>query len=179
MELGAWLAGFSNFFAALITDPALADELLDRALEIKLRFWEAVLPEVGDYVDIISESEDLGVQDRLMVSPRIFRAHIKPRLRAAHPGHQGPRSEGQGAPAFRRLHRPDLARPDRDRGGHSHPCRSQQPGWRHRLLEARVRARLVFWGPLIPSTCCPSAAPAEVEAEVQRRIDDLAPAEAT
>jgi len=81
MEVSAWIAGFENFYIAVGRNPDLADALLDRALEAKLRFWQAVLPEAGPYVDIISESEDLGTQNSLMISPRAFQRHIKPRLR--------------------------------------------------------------------------------------------------
>jgi uroporphyrinogen decarboxylase len=176
MELGAWLAGFSNFFAALIADPALADELLDRALEIKLRFWQTVLPEVADYVDIISESEDLGVQDRLMVSPRTFRAHIKPRL------HQLIQGIKAVAPNVKVLLHSDGAivpiLPDLIEIGVDvlNPVQVSAAGMGDTAFLKREYGRdLVFWGAIDTQHVLPFGSPVEVEAEVRRRIDDLAP----
>jgi uroporphyrinogen decarboxylase len=176
MELGAWLAGFSNFFAALIADPALADELLDRALDIKLRFWQAVLPEVAEYVDIISESEDLGVQDRLMVSPRTFRTHIKPRLRQLIQGIKAlaPQakvllhSDGAILPIL-----PDLIEIGVDI---LNPVQVSAAGMGDTAFLKREFGRdLAFWGAIDTQHVLPFGTPAEVETEVSRRIDDLAP----
>ena len=100
MEMAAWMMGFEGFFAALAVQPDLADALLDRVLEIKLRFWQAILAEAGPYVDIVSESEDLGVQDRLMISPAAFRQHIKPRLRQLFAGIKASAPQCQDHPAL-------------------------------------------------------------------------------
>jgi uroporphyrinogen decarboxylase len=176
MELGAWLAGFSNFFAALIADPALADELLDRALEIKLRFWQTVLPEVGEYVDIISESEDLGVQDRLMVSPRTFRAQIKPRLRQLVQGIKALapharvllHSDGAIVPIL-----PDLIEIGVDI---LNPVQVSAAGMGDTAFLKREFGRdLVFWGAIDTQHVLPFGSAADVEREVRQRIDDLAP----
>jgi uroporphyrinogen decarboxylase len=176
MELGSWLAGFSNFYAALIAEPALADELLDRALEVKLRFWQAVLPEVGDYVDVISESEDLGVQDRLMISPRTFRSHIKPRLRQLIEGIKtlAPQakvllhSDGAIAPILC-----DLIEIGVDI---LNPVQVSATGMGDTaFLKREFGQDLVFWGAIDTQHVLPFGPPAEVESEVRRRIDDLAP----
>jgi uroporphyrinogen decarboxylase len=176
MELGAWLAGFSNFYSALIADPTLADELLDRALEIKLRFWQTVLPEVAAYVDIISESEDLGVQDRLMVSPRTFRAHVKPRLRRLI---QGIKALAPKAKVL--LHSDGAILPiltDLIEIGVDilNPVQVSAAGMGDTAFLKREFGReLVFWGAIDTQHVLPFGTPAEVEAEVRRRIDDLAP----
>jgi uroporphyrinogen decarboxylase len=175
MELGAWLAGFSNFFAALIAEPALADELLDRALEIKLRFWQTVLPVVGEYVDIISESEDLGVQDRLMVSPRTFRTHIKPRLRQLVQGIKALapharvllHSDGAIVPIL-----PDLIEIGVDI---LNPVQVSAAGMGDTAFLKREFGRdLVFWGAIDTQHVLPFGSAADVEREVRQRIDDLA-----
>jgi uroporphyrinogen decarboxylase len=176
MELSAWLAGFSGFFTALIAEPDLADELLDRALDIKLRFWQAVLPEVAPYVDIISESEDLGVQDRLMVSPRTFRGHIKPRLRQLIQGIRALaphvkvllHSDGAIAPIL-----PDLIEIGVDI---LNPIQVSAAGMGDTAFLKREFGRdLVFWGAIDTQHVLPFGSPTEVAAEVRRRIDDLAP----
>ena len=176
MELAAWLSGFENFFAALLTEPAVADALLDRALEAKLRFWQAALPEIGRYVDIISESEDLGVQDRLMVSPRVFRQHIKPRLRQLIAGIKSAaphvkvllHSDGAIRPIL-----PDLIEIGVDI---LNPVQVSAQGMGDTAALKREFGRdLVFWGAVDTQHVLPFGTPQEVEDEVRRRIDDLAP----
>lgn len=176
MELGAWLAGFENFFAALLIDPDFADALLDRALEIKLRFWQAVLPEVGLNVDIISESEDLGVQDRLMVSPRTFRQHIKPRLRQLFSGIKA------AAPHVKILLHSDGAiadiLPDLIETGVDilNPVQVSARGMGDTaFLKREFGQDLVFWGGIDTQYALPFGSQAEVSDEVHRRIDDLSP----
>jgi uroporphyrinogen decarboxylase len=176
MELGTWLAGFEDFFVLLLTDPNLADTLLDKALEIKLRFWQAVLPEASQYVDIVSESEDLGVQDRLMVSPRIFRRHIKPRLRQLISGIKAT------APEIKVLLHSDGAIseiiPDLIEIGVDvlNPVQVSAKGMGDTaFLKKEFGKDLVFWGAIDTQHVLPFGAPQEVVDEVHRRIDDLAP----
>jgi uroporphyrinogen decarboxylase len=175
MEVSAWMAGFENFFVALISDPDWADALLDKILETKLRFWESVLPTVASYVDIISESEDLGAQDRLLISPRSFRQHIKPRLRQLIAGIK------QAAPHVKLLLHSDGAilpiLPDLIEIGVDilNPVQVSAKGMGDTALLKREFGRdLVFWGAIDTQTALPHGTPGEVRDEVQRRIQDLA-----
>lgn len=56
-------------------DRAMAEAILDKVLELKVRFWEMALGELGDVVD------DYGTQTSQIVSPGLFREVFKPRLR--------------------------------------------------------------------------------------------------
>ncbi len=49
-------------------------------LELKLEFWEMALPQLADVVDVISEADDYGTQTSQLISPKMFRQIIKPRL---------------------------------------------------------------------------------------------------
>ncbi|MGE5250844.1 MAG: uroporphyrinogen decarboxylase family protein [Bacteroidota bacterium] len=176
MEVAAWMAGFQRFFVALARDPDWADALLDRVLETKLRFWRAVLPEVGPYVDIVSESEDLGTQDRLMISPSMFQRHIKPRLRQLFAGIK------EAAPHVKILLHSDGAivpiLPDLIEIGVDilNPVQVSAKGMGDTAFLKREFGRdLVFWGGIDTQTTLPFGTPDEVRAEVQRRIQDLAP----
>jgi uroporphyrinogen decarboxylase len=176
MEVSAWLAGFENFFIALINDPNWADALLDCVLEIKLKFWQTVLPIVGKYIDIISESEDLGTQDRLMISPRSFRQHIKPRLRQLFSGIKAVapnvkillHSDGAIMPIL-----PDLIEVGVDI---LNPVQVSARGMGDTASLKREFGRdLVFWGAVDTQYVLPFGSRQEVYSEVHRRIDDLAP----
>ena len=176
MEVSAWLNGFENFFAALLLDPDFADALLDRVLEIKLKFWKETLPIIGPYIDIISESEDLGVQDRLMVSPKVFRQHLKPRLRQLFSCIKAV------APHVKILLHSDGAiveiLPDLIEIGVDilNPVQVTAKGMDDTaFLKREFGKQLVFWGGIDTQHVLPFGSIEEVQTEVCRRIEDLAP----
>ena len=54
---------------------------MDKICQIQKRTNEVIMAEVGEYVDILRLSgEDLGMQDRPLVSPKTFRKVIKTHL---------------------------------------------------------------------------------------------------
>lgn len=176
MEVSAWIAGFKNFYLALARNPGWADALLDRVLETKIQFWEAVLPKVGPYVDIISESEDLGTQSNLLISPRAFQCHIKPRLRqlfaaikeAAPHAKILLHSDGAIVPIL-----PDLIEIGVDI---LNPVQVSAKGMGDTgFLKREFGKELVFWGAVDTQSTLPLGTPQDVRDEVQHRIQDLAP----
>ena len=176
MEVSAWLSGFENFFVTLLTDPQAADKLLDKVLEIKLGFWQSVLPIIGGYIDVISESEDLGMQDRLLVSPTLFRQHIKPRLRQLMDGIKS------CAPQVKVMLHSDGAivsiLPDLIEIGVDilNPIQVSAKGMGDTaFLKREFGSDLVFWGGIDTQRILPFGTPDQVKDEVKRRIDDLAP----
>jgi uroporphyrinogen decarboxylase len=65
----------------LAADPAEAERLLDKLVEIHLEGLSKLLPAVGDYVDLIQLGDDLGMQQGPFFSPELFRKVFKPRYR--------------------------------------------------------------------------------------------------
>ena len=78
-ELGGALRGYEQFFMDLGSDPVMAETILDKNLELAIRFWDSYLSQVGDYVQIVSQGDDLGMQTGSIISPRMYRKFIKPR----------------------------------------------------------------------------------------------------
>ena len=78
LELGAWLRGFQNFFMDLALRPEFAHALLNKVYEIKQQYWERILNEVGDLIQVVQEADDLGSQNSLLISPKMYRKFIKP-----------------------------------------------------------------------------------------------------
>ncbi len=64
----------------MATDPDLAGVLFDKMLELKLSFWEMALPALGNVVDIVTYADDYGTQQSQLISPRMFRKLLKPRI---------------------------------------------------------------------------------------------------
>jgi uroporphyrinogen decarboxylase len=79
MEVASWLRGLDQFLIDLALEPVIAEFLLDKVVEFKLAYWEMVLAEFGDRVDVVIESDDIGTQTSTLMSPRMYRKYIKPR----------------------------------------------------------------------------------------------------
>ena len=78
-ELGCALRGYEQFLVDLGSDSTLAETLLDKNLELAIKFWDAYLSEVGEYVQIVAQGDDLGMQTGSIISPKMYRKYIKPR----------------------------------------------------------------------------------------------------
>jgi len=79
MEWGQFLCRNDGFFMLLAGDPERAHRLLDALTEIHLQRLEAVLPALGDSIDIVLFGDDLGMQTGPQVSPAMYREFFKPR----------------------------------------------------------------------------------------------------
>ena len=79
-EMAQRMRGMAQLMMDMASDEALAAALLDKMVELKLAFWEMALPPLRDVVDVISDADDYGTQVSQLISPRMFRRLIKPRL---------------------------------------------------------------------------------------------------
>jgi len=70
-----FLRGFQNLMTDFIRNPPELQQLIDLVISTNLRVIEKWL-EIG--VDIMSFQDDLGTQVSCMVSPWVFRRHLKP-----------------------------------------------------------------------------------------------------
>jgi len=80
-EMGQRLRGMENFLCDLLLDKKLASKILDKILELKLEFWEMAISELGEYIDIIVETDDYGTQESQLISKSTYQELIEPRLR--------------------------------------------------------------------------------------------------
>lgn len=67
-----------NFLSDLVGNLPKAEALIEKLTDLKVSFWEAELSTSGEYVDLVRESDDLGGQAGLLVSPIMYRKYIKP-----------------------------------------------------------------------------------------------------
>jgi len=77
-EQALWLRGYQNFMEDLYLNPKFAVALLDKITEIDMGFWDAQLSSIGEYVDIVCQGDDLGIQTSLYIGPEMYRKFIKP-----------------------------------------------------------------------------------------------------
>lgn len=81
LETSLWMRGFERFFMDMLEEPRLAEAILDKVLEVKLRYWEQVFARIGDILDVVYDADDYGGQIAPLVSPDTWRRMIKPRIR--------------------------------------------------------------------------------------------------
>ncbi|MCL4418046.1 MAG: hypothetical protein M1371_10650 [Actinobacteria bacterium] len=79
IEQGTFLFGWDKFMILLGSEPKLAHYMLDRILEANLENLCRYIKSVGNNIDILVFSEDMGTQQSLQYSPRIYREFLKPR----------------------------------------------------------------------------------------------------
>lgn len=78
-EMHAWTRGFENYFTDFYLNPGLAEYIMDKVVELKMVYWEAVLNEIGDLADVVIEADDLAGQNNLFFKREMYRQYIKPR----------------------------------------------------------------------------------------------------
>jgi len=78
-EWGTFLRRMDNFVRDLMMRPRDVDRLLDALMEQHLDFLERVCKAVGDLVDVARFGDDLGSNQGLLISPRLYRRFFKER----------------------------------------------------------------------------------------------------
>ena len=162
----AWaLRGYERALLDFVLNPDLIDRLLDIPFHYHLTAAQKLV-DLG--VDMIWIGDDVGAQDRMLISPKTWRRFLKPRLatfistlkqtnpdvRAAY------HSDGNIYPII-----PDLIEIGLDVLNPIQP-RCMDP----EALKKEFGDRLCFWGSLDEQHTLPFGAPADVENEVLTRL---------
>ncbi len=71
--------GTQYFLMDLALNPELACTLMDKFVELKIRFYEAASEKLGQYIQFIREGDDVAGQNSLLISADMYRRLIKPR----------------------------------------------------------------------------------------------------
>ncbi len=166
--------GFAEFLEDLATNPVLAEALMEHALIVDAGVAEFVLEEVGDYVDVVSFPDDLGVQDSLMMGLEMYRRMVKPfhrqlveAIKSKTDAKIVMHNDGAIFPMI-----PDII----DIGVDCiNPIQVSARGMETDRLKAEFGADLSFWGAIDTNFVLPRGTPDDVHHEVKRRIGDLAP----
>ncbi len=72
------MQGMEKFLMNLAMEPDFAQELLTKNNQLCMQLMGHFLDECGDMIDIIKIGDDLGTQENLMISPRMYRRMLKP-----------------------------------------------------------------------------------------------------
>jgi len=80
MQTAAQIRGYDKLFLDFSIEPARAHALLSKISETINAMYGNYMEEVGEYVQVVTITDDQGTQDSLMISPQMFREFIKPHL---------------------------------------------------------------------------------------------------
>ncbi|MFA5028688.1 MAG: uroporphyrinogen decarboxylase family protein [Candidatus Methylomirabilota bacterium] len=170
------LRGWENFYTDLLAEPEFAEALMDRYLDIRLTMAERALQEVGDDVDIVmATSDDLGMTDRTLISPALYRALVKPRQKRTFDFFRARTA------AKRYFHTDGAVYPllaDFVEIGVEvlNPIEVRAAGMGDTAkLKREFGGALAFWGAIDTHRVLPAGTPEEVREEVRRRIRELGP----
>ena len=72
------MQGMEPFLLNMAMNPDFAKALMERIADYCKQLMGHFLDELGDNVDIIKIGDDLGTQNSLMISPKMYRAMLKP-----------------------------------------------------------------------------------------------------
>lgn len=78
LERAIALQGMEHFFPNLIANRDFAEALLLKIADLCKTLMGHFLAELGDNVDMIKIGDDLGMQDGLLISPKMYREILKP-----------------------------------------------------------------------------------------------------
>lgn len=175
LERAFAMQGMDRFLLNLALHPEFAHALLVKIAGLCQELMGHFLRELGDNVDIIKIGDDLGTQDRLLISPTMYRQVLKP-IHAAYiafiKGHTQAKvlfhTDGD---VFDLLDDfveigVDILNPIQTSAGKMANLAE---------LKRRYGRNLVFCGALDTQRVLPSGTPEEVRQEVRRVIDLLGP----
>lgn len=87
--IGPWIShfetychmrGMENALMDVIAEPEFLNAALDRIDAIQTKMLERFLTELGDLIDIVFISDDMGTQESQLISLESWREHFQPRL---------------------------------------------------------------------------------------------------
>jgi uroporphyrinogen decarboxylase len=78
-EGACFVRGHGQFCVDLYLNVPFAEALLDKVTDTIIALWDLFLSEVGDYVQVVAQGDDVGMQTGPFISPELYRKFIKPR----------------------------------------------------------------------------------------------------
>lgn len=163
------LRGMEQALEDLVSNPGIADCILEHIAAFDLTLTKRILDEVGDALLFSYVAEDLGTQNSLLMSPRLFRRFLKPHMaRMIDLVHsRGVRAFHHDDGAMRPL-LPELVEMGIDV---LNPVQWRCPGMEREALAREFGARIVFHGGVDNQRTLPFGTPEDVRAEVRRNIE--------
>lgn len=76
--LPSWLRRNDNYYMDLLINEELSDALHEKILAYYKKLIDFIMTRIGDRIDIVKVADDMGAQNSLLMSPKTYRARVKP-----------------------------------------------------------------------------------------------------
>ena len=169
LETTVWMVGIKRFFTDLHAHFEFFESLIDHVTNtFYLPYWNEVLSEdLGEWIDIVLIGDDFGMQDRMIISPHMWRKFVKPRLQKV------VQTIKELAKVKVQLHScgsiypiiPDLIEIGIDV---LNPLQPKAQDMDHQNIKTEFGDRICFHGGVDIQEVMPRGSPEEVQQEVQR-----------
>ncbi len=168
------LRGIERLMMDLILDKPFARALFDKLADWHIELFRQYLDAVGEYIDVIMVTDDLGGENGPLISPELYRELIKPAQKKLW------QFIKDNTRAYLFLHScgsiskfiPDLIEIGVDI---LNPIQVAAKDMDTRRLKDEFGDKIIFWGGIDTQRILPFGSPEDVEAEVKKRIADMAP----
>jgi uroporphyrinogen decarboxylase len=164
------LRGFERFLLDLVEQPEIACAIMDRFTDIYIENTLRVIEAAGGLLDMVYTYDDVGIQNGLLMSPRMWRRFILPRhqrLNAAIRSAKYPiKIMYHSCGAVFRLIGPFVDEMDIDV---LNPLQPRAAGMDLARIKAEFGERLSFHGAIDIQQTLPHGTPEAVQAEVRER----------
>jgi uroporphyrinogen decarboxylase len=81
LQNGPRLYGYTDWFAMLASEEERVNRNLNKLLELKIQYYDRLFDMYGGALDVVAESDDLGMQKAPFISVEMFRKYMKPRYK--------------------------------------------------------------------------------------------------
>ena len=170
-EIYCQMRGLENALMDTLANPDFLEAALDRIEAIQTEMLKRFIAELGDRIDIIFISDDMGMQENLLISIEVWKEHFKPRLkRWCDLIHQYGKSvlfhtDGAVLPLI-----PELINCGIDI---LNPIQHACPGMDRALLKERFGKDIIFHGGIDNQTVLPSGTKKDVIDETRTCLETL------
>ncbi len=174
LQCSQFVRGFEDWFVDLVAQPRLLEAILDAITESLEGVIVGVLDEVGDLIDVVSVSDDMGHQTRPCVRPETYRRLFKPRharmMEAIRMRTSAPIMWHSCGSIY------DLLDDLIEMGVSAiNPVQTDATKMEPERLKADYGDRLTFWGGIDAIHVLPYGTPQDVREEVRAKMRTLAP----
>jgi uroporphyrinogen decarboxylase len=173
-ETSWYLRSFEKFLVDLMKNAEFACRLMDKVTDVNIDFFNELLDTIGQYLDVVMIGDDLALQNGPMMSLDTYRKYVRPRQQRLIEA-IGRKSKakvlyhGCGAASY---FYDDLISIGVDAVT---PVQVSAKGMETAELKKKWGKQLTFWGAIDTQHVLPFGSLEDVEKEVERRINDLAP----
>lgn len=168
------LRGYQAFLEDLFMNKQFAFSLMEKVTELLIDLYSNYLEAVGDYVEVIMTTDDLGTQQNLLISPVMYRNMIKPLQKEFYDAIKKKTKASlflHSCGAIKPLI-PDLIEIGVDIINPVQPMAANMDTF---VLKAEFGNDVTFWGAVDTQRVLDKGSPEDVADEVRCRIDDLSP----